>query len=206
MPNISLTEFIDFVVSSGTSRLTKVKQAKCKEEYDPRTDYWKPLRDSIVAFHDPNNLTGKGPYFKDFLDGVHSSKTDAYTTVVENYKRFLGRKVISKLPIQRTTWTHNDLTVRINPEIFLNIDGSRHLIKLYFKLDPLSKAKTDTILALMNHALPATANVDHFAVYDGRNNRLIRGAAPNPALMVLARAEAEAYLSIWNATNCPPAI
>lgn len=203
MPAISLTEFIDFVVSTGTPRLTKVKQAKCKDEYDPRTDYWKPLRDSIVAFHDPTNVVGKNAYFQNFLDGVHSTKFNAYTTVVDNYKRFLGRKVIAKLPIQRTTWEHNDLIVRINPEIFLNIDGSRHLIKLYFKLDPLSKAKTDTILSLMNHALPATAGVDNFAVYDGRNNRLIRGAAPNPALMVLARAEADAYISIWNATVCP---
>lgn len=203
MPNISLTEFIDFMVATGTSRLTKVRQAKCRDDYDPRTDYWKPLRDGIVAFHDPANAKSKNQYFSELVAGTHPNKIKAYTDVSDNYKRFLGRKTITKLPIARSTWTHGDLTVRINPEIFLNIDGSRNLIKLYFKQDPLSKAKTDAILTLMSAALPATARVDEYAIYDGRNNRLIRAAAPAPGLMVLIRAEAAAYSLIWDATVCP---
>lgn len=203
MPNISLTEFIDFMVATGTSRLTKVRQAKCREPYDPRTDYWKPLRDGIVAFHNPANTKGKAQYFNELVAAAHPSKVNAYAEVSDNYKKFLGRKTITKLTVERSTWTHGNLTVRINPEIFLNIDGSRKLIKLYFKQDPLSKAKTDAILTLMSHALPATARVDEYAVYDGRHNRLIRAAAPAAALMVLIRAEAAAYESIWDATGCP---
>lgn len=203
MPNISLTEFIDFVVASGTSRLTKVRQVKCRPDYTPQSDYWKPLREAIVAFHKPSNVLNKDPYFGEFLKGVHSTKEKAYTIAVTNYKKFLGRKTIAGLPVQGSKWTHGDLTVRVNPEIFLNIDGSRELIKLYFKQDPLSKAKTDAILELMRSALPTTSKVDQFAVYDARNNRVIRVGAPNPGLIILARAEADAYVSIWNATPCP---
>lgn len=202
MITISLTEFIDFTVAIGTSRLTKVKQAKCREAYDPRTDYWKPLREAIVAFHNPANKLGKDAYFKEFLEDVHASKETAYTTVVDNYKKFLGRKVVAKLQNQKTNWTHGKLTVRINPELFLNINGSRELIKLYFKQDKLSKAKTDMILALMNHALPATANADNYAVYDGRNNKIIKAAAPSIGLLVLAQAEAAAFELIWNSIKC----
>src|SRR5258708_40102907 len=185
MPNIPLTEFIDFVVSTGTPRLTKVRQAKCKGDYDPRFDYWKQLREAIVAFHDPNNLIDKNQYFRTFLAGLdNDGKRTTYTPVANNYKRFLGRKNITGLPPRRSNWTHGELTVRVNPEIFLNIDGSRELIKLYFKQEQLSKQKADVVLALLSSALPATANVNQFSVYDSKNNRLIRSAQPNANLMV----------------------
>lgn len=204
MPDISLTDFIDFVASTGTPRLTKVRNAKCRDPYDPRFDYWKQLREALVAYHEPNNILGKEPFFRNFLNGLNpdSNKMQPYSDVIDNYKRFLGRKAITKLPIQRTTWTHNGLTVRVNPEVFLNINGSRELFKLYFKQDALSKQKADTILTLMSVALPASANVGQFAVYDARNNRTIRSPDPNPDLMILVRAEADAFVSIWNEIGC----
>ncbi len=203
MPTISLTEFIDFVVASGTSRITKVKNIKCRAPYQPAIDYWKSLRESIDAFHDPANTLGKDAYFRNFLAGTNPTKLDAYTAVVDNYKKFLGRKVITKLPIRKNSWTRNDLTVRVNPEVFLNINGSRTLIKLYFKQEKLSKIKTDAILTLLQHAIPVPAGVDEFAVYDSRNNRLLSHAAPNPALMVLVESDADAFMTIWNGIACP---
>lgn len=45
-----MTTFVDFVTASGTSRLSKLKQAKKQygREYDPRHDYYKPLRERII--------------------------------------------------------------------------------------------------------------------------------------------------------------
>ena len=46
---ISLTDFVDFVSKSGTSKLTKVKQIKGRRSYHPAFDFWKLMRDEI--FH-----------------------------------------------------------------------------------------------------------------------------------------------------------
>ena len=39
MAEISLTDFVDFVIKSGSPKLTKVKSAKTRPDYDPKTDY-----------------------------------------------------------------------------------------------------------------------------------------------------------------------
>jgi hypothetical protein len=43
MPSISLTDFVDFVVATGTSKLTKVRQIKRRPQYHPAFDHWKSL-------------------------------------------------------------------------------------------------------------------------------------------------------------------
>jgi hypothetical protein len=50
-PTISLTEFVDFVITAGPPKITKVKNIKTKPPYQPQLDFWKKLRDSIEAFH-----------------------------------------------------------------------------------------------------------------------------------------------------------
>lgn len=44
----------------------------------------------------------------------------------------------------------NGLDVNISPELWLEIDGKKHVIKLYFKSDALSQIKADLILRLMD--------------------------------------------------------
>lgn len=132
----------------------------------------------------------------------NESKRESYRPVVRNYISFLGLKQMTTLPAQRTTWTHNGLEVRINPELHLAINGEAHLYKLYFKADPLSKAKVDSIIALLKAALPNVPNIAHYGVFDARHNKKIKVANPNQSLLVLLRAEADSFLSIWNETQC----
>jgi len=53
MPAISLTTFVDFVIKSGTPRITYVRKTKqlYGQGYSPARDFWKPLRDRIVEMH-----------------------------------------------------------------------------------------------------------------------------------------------------------
>jgi len=41
MPEISLTDFVDFTSASGTSKLSKLKQFKSRPEYEPAFDFYK---------------------------------------------------------------------------------------------------------------------------------------------------------------------
>ena len=70
MDSVSLTYFLDFVSKAGSPKLTVVRDFKTKDPYDPRTDYWKKLRDAIIEFH----RTGKTD--KNWLDGVLHGLTD----------------------------------------------------------------------------------------------------------------------------------
>lgn len=58
MPEIGLTDFVDFALKAGPTQLTKVRELKMRPDYDPARDYWKRLRDWIIA-HTAGELTMK---------------------------------------------------------------------------------------------------------------------------------------------------
>ena len=162
---------------TGNPRQTKVRQVKCRGDYDPRFDFWRQLRESIIRFHNPDNVANKKEYFDDFLNGLmNADKRQPYGLVVDNYKRFLGRKQIVQLQAPRMTWTHQTLEVRVNPELHLRINEENHLYKLYFKREQLAKNKIDMMLALMKYALPNVDDVEYYSFFDAQNNRKYQGS------------------------------
>ncbi len=51
MKAVSLTTFVDFINKAGPPKMTVVRNWLDDDEYDPRKDYWKRLRDGIVNVH-----------------------------------------------------------------------------------------------------------------------------------------------------------
>lgn len=152
MPEISLTDFVDFVVKSGTPKLTKVRQLKERGAYDPAADFWRALREGIIGFHQA------GGNDKRQLDRIRDGLTDRkkiarYPQAIKGYKRFLGRKQIAWFVPPRQSWESGGLIVKVNPELGLIINSDRYVIKLYFKDDKLEKRKVDVVLAMMEEAL-----------------------------------------------------
>lgn len=143
MPEISLTDFVDFVAKSGSPKLTLVRQLKSRGDYDPVEDFWRKLRMGIVEFHEKSKE-------KSWLDGITAGLTDIkkiknYPNVIAQYKSFLGRKAITWFKPPFIHWKHGGLDVRVNPELGLVINGKRHIVKLYFKNAPLTKNKADGV-------------------------------------------------------------
>lgn len=62
---ISSTTFVDFLLATGTGKLTVVRRAKEQygEPYDPRKDFWRGLRKGNVDMHE----TGAPPVTLDRL-------------------------------------------------------------------------------------------------------------------------------------------
>jgi hypothetical protein len=50
MERVTLTYFVDFVLTVGTPRLNGVKEFK-EHRYDHLIDFYKPLREAIVDMH-----------------------------------------------------------------------------------------------------------------------------------------------------------
>jgi len=188
MPEISLTDFVDFVVKAGTPKLTKVRQVKDRGDYDPATDFWRPLREAITNFHQ------QGGTDKRQLDRVLTAVTDRkksgrYASAVHSYKKFLGRKQTTWFDPPRDVWSNAGLDVRVNPELGVIINGTRHATKLYFKDDKPDKRKFDVVLAIMEEAL--------------RGNLLasstLSGGGTQRTVDISFSADRNALFSAWNA-------
>ena len=197
MIQISLTEFVDFVTKSGTPKLTLVKRVKERHAvgYDPRTDFYKPLRDGIVALH----KSGKSKNaFDSLAKGLSDQKKmTAYPDLVKGYKKFLGRKTVKWFRPSSQLWTCQGLAVSVNPEVGLEFGGTRHAIKLYFKAEKLTKLRMDAINELMHHALGGSKKSPSFCILDVRNAKLISASIPNPSLLPLLEGEAGAFETIY---------
>ena len=197
MIDISLTDFIDYVSKIGTSKFTVVNQIHSRDEYHPAFDFWKPLREGIIDFH-------KFDKDKSELDNILNELTDKkkinrYPLLIESYKTFIGRKKIEWFDPPFKEWKTNDLRVRLNPELGLDINGNLYIIKLYFKTDKLSQMKADLILLLMNTKLKKGDFKDAtFAVLDVERNKLFEKTKLSKIHLSLLEGEALSFVNIWN--------
>jgi hypothetical protein len=196
IPNVTLTTFVDFVSAAGTARITKARAAKAYYEqgYSPQRDFYKPLRDRIEdCFENGWNAADLKDLLKEITD---LKKVDNYEECRRGLTKWVGRKTIRTLPTRREVWTSGGLEVAVNPELHADINGSTHLIKLYFKADALSKQKADLILHLLSRRAPAGTTV---GVLDVRRSTLFVPTIVVPGLDALLAAEALAMVTLWNA-------
>jgi hypothetical protein len=198
MISISLTEFVDFVIKSGTPKLTVVKTIKKlhRDGYHPSKDYYRKLRDGIVDMH----RNGKPITALDTLCAsiFEKSKKFNYPIMASAYKKFVGRKQYAWFEPPRTTWNHGDLVVNINPELGLD-DGVERAIKLYFKRDALGKREIDVITHLMSIASPRPKATRQYCVLDIRQMKLIAGGAIDSAITSLLQGEALSFATMYEA-------
>jgi hypothetical protein len=196
---VSLSEFVDFIQKSGKPKLTAVRHIKERRAggYQVASDFYKPIRDGIVSMH-------KSESSKVQLDKVVSGLTDkkkqkAYPPLVKGYKRFLGHKDVSYFRPPKAVWSYGDLSVNINPELGLVIDGQPHAIKLYFKGQKLSKLQTDAINHLMASELAPVQDRAKLGVLDVRSGRFIPAEGPQPGIEALLEGEALALAEMYRA-------
>jgi len=198
MPEISLTTFVDFVSKSGTARLTYVRKAKdlYQQEYEPALDFWKSLRDGIVDMHRHNRP-------KNTLDNVlvgitHRNKINLYPSRIAAYKRWVGRKIIRWRGCEPELWRHGSLTVRVNPELGISINGNDYIIKLYFKEERLSKYRVDTMLFLIRSTFSQKCSDATPAILDVPRGNLIEPTRDISDIDALLIGEAAAFIQMWN--------
>lgn len=195
MERISLTRFVDFVLKVGTPRVTDVKELKdgTNELY---RDFYRPLREAIVAMHHAKRGDAA-------LDELLASLTDErkrriFPGLVTGYRKFLGSAEMKWFTPPTTTLSLGDLEVNINPELGLEINGARHVIKTYFRGEPLAQKRISIVLSLLNTALRAGSPGVSFGVLDVKNAKLhTLKAIPNPRVNVLLRGEAASFSMMY---------
>lgn len=195
MESISLSYFVDFVLTSGTGRLTSVKQLK--QGKDERfSDFYRPVREAIVDMHEKGLSAA-------VLDDLLMSLVDPrekriFPKVVSGYKKFLRQGRVTWFEPPMRDYPLGPLSVRVNPEIGLLVDGRPHAIKLYFRGDPLSAQRVMVVNQLLANSLSATWPGTVFSVLDVRRAKLYPHR-PKSEVGLLLRAEAASLSSLYAA-------
>lgn len=190
---VSLTTFVDFVSKSGTPKITVVRQYK-EQEYQPAFDFYKAAREAIVTAHKNGNVTKA-------LEGLLASLTDPkkvepYAAIVQGHRKFIGRRTVQWFEPPTSTWTGGGIQVQVNPELGLVLDGTPHIVKLYFKAERLPKKNVAIVTRLMEKGLSKASGSATFAVLDVRRGLLHAQVGAGPGLDALLLGEAMSFASI----------
>lgn len=198
MKSLSLTDFVDFAISSGTPKLTKVRQIKNRpEDYHPARDFYKKIREAVIEFHETGKTDKR--LFDKILKGLHQNKIKHYSECIKGYKKFLGKKKFQWFSPPTDEWSPSSISIRINPELGLIFDGVPHVIKLYFKKDGLSKARIDIILLLLHDTLSGqSTSGTKFCVLDVQKGKLFGNESPDQSFMPLLLGEAQSFRVMWD--------
>jgi len=184
MPSLSLTDLVDVFSKAGTPRVTKVREIKNREAYSPATDYYRRFREGIVEIH----TSGKSKdSLGEILQNLPAHKVENYSEMVEGYRKWWGRKNISWFNPPRGSYSYHNFAISVNPELGVEIDGHRHVIKLYTKSDTLAKNRVDLVHSVMELSLSnLVPEGDRLCVLDIRNSKLFvsNGAMANAQAII----------------------
>jgi hypothetical protein len=196
MAKISLTKFLDFTTANGTGRLTQVRQVKAQDgtRYSPATDFWRPLRDGIRE------------EFESGWEGAESlrrlrhasrdpKKHDRYAECLRGLAAWTKGRSFSSSTRKAGTWTSGRLTVVVNPELVLDIDGRQTAVKLYFRRKRLTKPRVDTLLHLLDAGLPGRARP---GILDVPRGRLIVETVTVSGLDIVLQGDAAQFMTMWD--------
>jgi hypothetical protein len=191
--SISMTTFLDFVVASPGSRVGEVREAQRMygQPYSQAQDPYRGLRDAILQMHREGRTAAA---LQDVLPHAPARMRPHWAICADGYRRFMGRKKFVLRPTPRAVrWTRGDLSVSVNPELSISVNGVPHLIKLYFKSEPISKVRIQSMLHLLGEAFPGRGTP---TILDVRRGKPF--TPPIPATTrTLLRGEAVFFVQIW---------
>lgn len=197
MPQLSLTDLVDIVSTAGTPKATKVSQVKNRGDYAPAFDFYKALREGLSAAHQPGGskaalqaLPGKLADYK---------KVANYTDAIGGYVKWWGQKSITAFDPVRKLYSKHGVDVSVNPELGLETQDGRYLVKLYLKAEPLTKFKADLITVLMETALRTDCKQEEvMAILDVRRGKLFTLGAKVAPIKAMVDAELAYVANLWD--------
>jgi hypothetical protein len=199
MPRITLPTYASFLITSGPSRVTKVRQArKAREDRAtyPAGDHYihlrAPLRNAVLAGGDVRTL-------QDALSGLRDpKKVSNYTAIISGLAKIFTTIDFDACLVPKRSWTHGELTVDVNPTCRLRFNGQWHVAYIHLNRDPLDARAIQPILELMRLT---HGDLGEPVLIDARRGRLhhpSRSANVRRNLGDLLAAEADAFVSLWN--------
>jgi len=195
MEKVSLTYFVDFVLRSGTPKITGVREYKTRRD-ELAADFYRPIREGILTMHRRGSC-------ESMLDEILAKQGDEkkrriYPHVAAGYRKFLAAGEKRWFAPPQGEIQLGPLAVNLNPEVGFMIAKKPHLVKLYFRQEPLTSKRSSIVLALFAAGLGRAYPEHAFAMLDVQRGKLHTADSPkNPRLEVLLRGEAASFSTIY---------
>lgn len=160
--DVPFTQFVDFFLKTGTDKIKLVRNVieNSQTDYDPKRDFYRRIREVITSA----TKDGEWNRVVELSEGtIHDSLLPLANNKIPSYKKVAkGILAIRQdefgsgqwgRPIKEK-WTHDNLHIKVNPELAFMV-GERHcLIKLYFKQPPCPDLRIKMILNIMRDTFP----------------------------------------------------
>ena len=127
-------------------------------------------------------------------------RSQNYETLINGYKKFLGKKKLKNLTPIRKTWVIGDISIALNPELILEINKKIYIIKLYMSAkESMNKKHADLILTLLEHEMRSKVGGDEpiFAVLEVKTGKLFPQKEKDLSLYPLLKGEARSFEIQW---------
>jgi len=193
MPKILMKEFSDIAISSGTTKISKIRREKNKTDYNPAQDYYKQIREAIIASH----LKGLGisHILKAADDCSNPKRKSNYKLIATKYKQWQGKKDYEWFSPPRGAFNFSGSEIVLNPEIGLIDDGVMHVIKLYFSEEKISQNRANYMIHLMSEQFSDTYQ---YHVLDIRRKKLFNATGNHNTFIISTRSEIAGLETAWD--------
>lgn len=95
----------------------------------------------------------------------------------------------------RGTWKSGDLEVNVNPELWIEVDGQPHAIKLYFRSEGLSQANNLALEVIQK----TVGKSQQAGILDLQQGKLfVRTTEPPDGIDLLLDSEATGFALLWS--------
>lgn len=196
MPRIGMSDFCDVVTKTGPSKIAAIARIKNKPKYTPAFDFYKRVREAIVAFHKQDDQDALG---QALISTADATRLKHYSEVIAAYKKWMSNKNIQWFEPPVSKHQKNGFDIAVNPELGLVIDGKSIVIKLYFRGEDLPKLKLKMMNDVMAIALASEMKSGKSCgVLDVRNTKLTLSGNINPSVETMISAELAYIASVWD--------
>ncbi|MBW4803764.1 hypothetical protein [Loigolactobacillus coryniformis] len=152
---VSLTNFLTYTAKVSTSaKIAYVRKIKNDTDYSVGKDYWRDLRNAIKR-----TLKNQLPIESliDIVPTVRADRQKNYSKDIRKFIFFYKHHEISFFETGRAKWElPGELIVSASPELGLQIDGVKYLVKNYYKVSDkntkVTKRNINSTLLLMDEA------------------------------------------------------
>ena len=195
MIDITLTDFLNIVQSTGMTKLSKIRKIKTRE-YSPASDYYKSLREAIIAVlssgSDPAGILPTAY-------AAHQTRQQNYKEIANNFIKWIStKKGWEWVNPPRGNFGNTTIEIKVNPELaFIDKGGNTHVIKLHFNKEQISKGKLDVAGCVFSTSLtPSCSANTSFYFLDLHQGQLF-SVKHTSGVDVFLHAELEYIKSIW---------
>lgn len=195
---VSMTEFVNFINTSGMPKMTIVANAKARhEEMEGNPyDYWKDFKEEVRA-----QLKKQGTK-DDLLELVERMREDVrenYNIMINGFLKFWKPTRMKWIKPVSKMASIGGVKLIVNPEIGIQWQGKTYMIKLFLKANEnLDKRHADIILALMEEELREKVGEGvQFAILDVRRGKLFTYTNDDPRLLILLKTEGREFAEMW---------